>query len=175
MCVINFNIVTVGSNPIAAEGRYRKATSSAAWDVFSIDLLDKKTPDINVNGDYHLQIRVQYPDLTFSDWTPSSLFKVGNCSTLGQSFAEFADQDDAIGAVSDDFQSVLYSSEEAVGICHTPSVGSKLYKDAEKTIPADAGYYTTYGSFAGCTDKKRVLTVNSSGTVVGITAANLTA
>lgn len=163
MCVINFNIVTVGTSPTSADGRYRPVGSSESeWVNFNIDLQDQKTPDIMVNGEYFLQVRVQYPNTTYSEWTPSSLFKVGNCSKLGNLYKKLDPGDDPATITEEDFNLVLYSNNTSSGsVCYSPSTGDKLYEDSDLTIGAQSGDYLVYGSFAGCFNERKVLQVTN--------------
>lgn len=179
MCVINFNIATAGTAPVSAEGRYRLAefTTSGTpspWETFNINLQDIKTPDITVNGNYILQVRVQYPDLSYSSWTEGANFKVGNCNKLGNLYVQVPPGTDPMLITAKDFNQVLYSSENSSGsTCYTPSVGSVLTKDTDLTIPVLPGKYLAYGGFNGCYEVKRIVVVGNNGVVESVVSAGL--
>lgn len=163
MCVINFNIATTGTSPIAAEGRYRNMNlPSITWVNFSINLLDQKTPDILVNGSYGMQVRVQYPDSSFSDWTDTSLFTVGNCTQAGNLYSL-----EGCASTKSDFDIVLFSDSTKSGnACYVPEIGDTLYKDNGLTIPADPGVYAIYGKFNLCFTFNITITVDATGKVI---------
>lgn len=82
MCQINFNINASDSDGtvVSGEGRY-KLTSSSTWTTFNISsITNAQTPDITVEGDYDLEVRVQDNDGAYSAWTTGPNFKIGNCS-----------------------------------------------------------------------------------------------
>lgn len=167
MCVIDFNIVTTGTEPVAAEGRYRNIdVVDSNWITFTVNLLEQETPDIVINGNYEFQVRVQYPDTTWSDWTGSSLFTIGNCTQTGNLYAPLGESN-CQDIVAGDFDTVLFSDNPDSGqACYSVEIGDILYKDSSLTIPADAGTYIMYGSFNGCFQERRGFTVNGTGMVI---------
>lgn len=169
MCVINFNIIATGTTPVAAEARYRLLNSGGVWTTFTPDLAGSVTPDITVNGTYELQVRVEYGDGSFSDWTISSTFTVGNCTQLGNIYAVIAPGTNCDSLGVGDFNTVLFSNDIDSGqTCYTPLVGHYLYKDSDLLIPADAGRYLSYGVFNGCHHIKKGIVVNSLGLVTNV-------
>lgn len=174
MCVINFSIVNTGSTPTSAQGRYRVAGSMSNWTTFPVDINNPQTPDIVVNGTYELQVRVQYADSTFSDWTESSNFRVGNCSALGNMYAPVAEADLGKEITQEEFSTVMFTEDPKSGkICYVPSLGHVLYLDSEFQNPSVQGYYATYGKFSGCDNEIKLLTVDQKGEVIGIQNYNV--
>ncbi len=167
MCVINFNIVTTGADPVAMEGRYRKVNNTfLPWTSFPINMLNQMTPDILSSGSYELQVRVEYANGDFSDWTNSSLFQIGNCSAIGNLYAITTPQECG-GVVIGDFTTVLHSSNPLSGTaCYYPAVGEIMHKDTDLTVLGDAGVYVIYGSFNGCYPQIRAFTLDIKGTVI---------
>lgn len=84
MCKIRFNINASDSDGTinAGEGRYR-IVGTTSWTVFAIANINlPETPDITVEGDYELQVRVQDNDGAYNtdDFVSSPNFKIGNCT-----------------------------------------------------------------------------------------------
>ncbi len=174
MCVINFNIVTVGSSPIGAEGRYRpQGLAGDNWEIFPINLADMKTPDIIVNGQYHLQVRVQYPDLTYSDWTPSTLIKVGSCLQQGNLYTKVEEGENPCDVIVEDFTEIFFTNSPQSGTsCYVPALGEFLYQDSDLSTPVDPGNYVTYGYFAGCISDIRIVATDVKGMVNSVFSCN---
>ena len=72
MCQVAFTIET-GDNkePIQnRQGRYRNINNSS-WTNFNVDTDNSLTPEISINGDYELEVRVSYKAMpTEADWSP---------------------------------------------------------------------------------------------------------
>lgn len=103
MCRINFTIQHTDANGDglqAAQGRYKFKNEVAFQDIFNINLSNPQTPDINVNGEYDLQVRVQDVRGLWSEWfiSPEG-FKVGNC-TPNQKPTVFAGVDQNVASNS---------------------------------------------------------------------------
>lgn len=82
MCQIDFTIqFTDQDNSLiqAAEGRYKLQSDSVFEPVFSIDITDPKTPDLNVNGDYDLDVRIQDEDGLWSNWFSTTFLIADTC------------------------------------------------------------------------------------------------
>jgi len=97
MCQIQFKILTENNDKTLekAEGRYKLA-SSTNWMVFSVDLNNLQTPDITIEGDYELQVRVTYEskpeEKNWSDWQQSTFSISEYCGYGSTSEAEVIGQ-----------------------------------------------------------------------------------
>ncbi len=82
MCQVNFEIQTKNNvKPIlSGEGRYRHIDNQT-WVDFGINIDDPITPDIIINGNYELEVRVSFSatptELEWSAWKAST-FKVSS-------------------------------------------------------------------------------------------------
>lgn len=88
MCKLPFEITEETEQTIVAiEGRYRDAIAQPAWTSFTLPLPNSgdilETPDILVNGEYHIEVRVQVSNGLWSNWKRmSSNFVVADqCDT----------------------------------------------------------------------------------------------
>lgn len=84
MCKIDFKIEYTdaeGNSLQAAEGRYKLKTATSFKPIFAINLTNPQTPDITVDGEYDLEVRVQDSSGLWSNWyTSPEGFKIGNCT-----------------------------------------------------------------------------------------------
>lgn len=170
MCVIKFNVVVTGTPASSMEGQYRNMDSPMApWQDFQINILDQKTPDIQINGTYELQVRVKYADNSYSDWTDSSIFTVGDCTQSGNLYAPWILPMACTDIEKSDFTTVLFSDNPQSGLdCYSVEIGDTMYEDSALTIPTGEGKYIMRGSFNGCFPGLgvRFFDVNSAGVVI---------
>ncbi len=93
--------IETGSNtePIKnGQGRYKRIGDSS-WMNFNINIDDPLTPDISINGNYELEVRISYKITpTEADWSPwrGSTFRV---SGTGCDSAYYIKGDQTIGAL----------------------------------------------------------------------------
>ena len=83
MCRINFTIQYIDADHLqAAEGRYKLKNATAYGTIFPMNISNLQTPDINVNGEYDLQVRVQSTNGLWSNWYTSTFKVSSDCSEV---------------------------------------------------------------------------------------------
>lgn len=143
MCQINFTIQAsdIDGTLLGGEGRY-KLSSSSTWVTFNIaDINNAQTPNLTVEGDYDLEIRVQDNNNTYSSWTSVTGFKIGNCSTANE--YQIAIADCTMGNPNSVTWTTVYSSISAANL----DVGTTLYIDSALTTPYQSNPFSPFNTY----------------------------
>lgn len=129
MCQISFNInVQNNEEIIAAEGRYKLQGAVSFEPVFTInDINNPITPDITIQGDYNLEIRVQGTNGIWSDWFATTIRVDTSCAI--SSIGIYIKQGNCNDFPIDNNDILVYVDNINI------SNGSILYSDAALTIP----------------------------------------
>ena len=161
MCQINFNISYTdqeGDALMAAEGRYRP-DSGGAWTGFDIDLSNPRTPDIDTEGTYELQARVQDVHQAWSDWASSEFIIAKKCgSDVGVGFEISEGTCNALPKNWD----LVYSHDLSI------NEGDVIYVDEALTTPYNGGNRDYRQRLAGELIGSSLFEVSSVGVVSNI-------